>query len=117
VGIVTRQAIARRLIMYVAALAAFHLAVTCEAQLGGSCRQQLDARDVFGDAYFMAAETVLLRGRVRVLVLGLILMAADAGGCRYIRVQWSGMLLRRGETRQEGNDDRQDKPRDRRPCV
>jgi len=97
--IVTRETVARCLIVHMAALATFHLAVTSQAKLGGSGGKQLDARDVFGDAHFMAAQAVLFGRRMGVLVLGLILVAPNAGGCGDVRIKRSRVLLRDSQSR------------------
>src|SRR5882672_2612740 len=115
--VVAREAIARRLIVHMTTGRGLLVAVARETEFGRSSGQQLNPCDVLSDTHLMAAEAVLLRGRVGVLASRLNLVATDAGSCRDIRIQGSGVLLRRGGTRQEGNDDRQDKPRDRCACV
>lgn len=99
VGIVAREAVARRLIVNVATGRAFLVGVTSKTKFGWSGGEQLYARDILGRTHFMTAEAILLRGRVRVLVLRLVLMASDAGSCRDIRIQGSRMLLCDGRAR------------------
>ena len=94
--VVAREAVARRLIVNMATGRAFLVGVACKAKPGRSGREQFDARDVFGNAYFVTAKAVLFRSRVRVLVLRLILVASHAGACCDIRIQRSWMLLRDG---------------------
>jgi hypothetical protein len=91
--IVTGEAITRGLIVNVTSGRAFLVGVACKAKPGRSGREQFDARDVFGNAYFVTAKAVLFRSRVRVLVLRLILVASDARGGRNVRIKRSRMLL------------------------
>lgn len=104
----TGEAITCCLIVDVSAgRAAFLLAVTLQTELGGRRGKQLYAGHVLADAHFVTAEAVFLRGRMRILVLRLILVTSNAGRRIDIGIQHGRMLLcRRGNGQERGGQNK-----------
>lgn len=92
--VVAREAVSGRLVVHVTAgLRVVFIVVTLQTELGGCGGEQFDARHVFGHAHLMTTQTAFFGSGMSVLVLGLLLVAAQARSRVSIGIQLGWVLL------------------------